>query len=112
MEGGIALPTGPRAIQVVELTEKLSEVTRRLEALEAWTRAPVRLSRDGRPIHIRLSVPDKTAAREIREFLASAAGAGRDRVGLLDLVTELRLPPDQVRRLMDSLSSEGVERVD
>lgn len=71
-----------------------------------------RIVRDGRPVPIRDSVPDDVALIELRDFLERARAEGRERIGLLDLVADVALPPEHLRRLMESLSSEGVEEIE
>ena len=52
---------------------------------------------------------DDEAEIEIREYLTMKKESGTTRINLLDLMLDLDLPPEQIERIMNTLSKEGVK---
>lgn len=57
-------------------------------------------------------VSDEDAAVEIKKYLKEQKCKGISKIYLLDLIDELRLPTEQIERIMSSLESLGVKEVE
>lgn len=53
-------------------------------------------------------VSDKEAEVLIKEFLLERKKKGIKSVGIFDFMDELKLPPEQINKIMEKLEKEGV----
>jgi hypothetical protein len=60
---------------------------------------------------VMLKVDDVAARCEIESFLAELKNNGIERVNILDIMAKLKLPSDQIERVMKSLRKSGVKEV-
>ena len=57
------------------------------------------------------AIADSDAKVRIREYLKTFRHKKVKRVGIVDIMTTLNLPPDQIERIMTDLKNEGVKEV-
>ncbi|MEA3342855.1 MAG: hypothetical protein U9Q92_01695 [archaeon] len=55
---------------------------------------------------------DNIAEQEIRNYLKRKKIVGMSKINILDIMEDLRLPAEQINRIMNKLKSEGIQEVD
>lgn len=76
--------------QVIYLSEKLEEIIKTLEKLELYK-----------------EITDEQAETEIKNFILHLKKSGRTTMDIIDLVEELKLPPEQIEKIMDKFTKAG-----
>lgn len=58
------------------------------------------------------NVSDKDAEKQVRNYLEMFRSKATKKVSLLDIMSKLNLPPEQIERVMKRLEREGVKEVE
>ncbi len=58
------------------------------------------------------SISDKEAEEKIKEYIIRQKNKGITKISILKIIGDIKLPPDQINRIMKKLSSIGVKEVD
>ncbi len=58
------------------------------------------------------NVDDFKAEQEVRDYIRKKRCEGKTRISILDFMDDLKLPSDQINRIMKKLESEGIRELD
>lgn len=62
-------------------------------------------------LHIEKQLPDNSAKKEIISYLKHMKSEGNTKISIIDLVSELKLPVEQIERIMDTIKGRKIEEL-